>query len=338
MSIAGAPPTISVTMATYNVAPYVAASVESVLSQSFTDFEFIIVDDGSTDNTRKILQHYADQDTRIRLVFKSQNGGLAAARNDAIAIARGDWVTFLDGDDIFRKDMLEKAVSAGQAADADMVLWDFTTFSDETAISTSSTSSRLATIDGDDRSALLALPAFAWTRLIRRDALLQHKIQFANGLTYQDVPPHWVQMTALNKIALVSERLVFYRQQPNATTAKTGWKRADYFHILDQVAEYLRTSGLEQVYGDILVQRQLEAWAGVYDIIDPDLKPRVLDMITNRYSATHTEYIRSNKPLRWRARTFFKALNGQTSAKLALALWANTRQLYRLLSKIAVTA
>lgn len=324
-------------MATYNVDPYVAASVESVLSQSFTDFEFIIVDDGSSDGTRKILQHYADQDPRIRLMFKSQNGGLAAARNDAVTIARGDWVTFLDGDDIFHEDMLAKAIGAGHTSDADMVLWDFTTFSDKTAINSPSARSRLATIDADDRAALLALPAFAWTRLIRRDALLEHKIQFANGLTYQDVPPHWVQMTALKKITLVSERLVFYRQQPYATTAKTGWKRADYFHILDQVAEYLRTSGLEKVYGDILMQRQLEAWAGVYDIIDPDLKPRVLNMIINRYTTSHAEYIRSNKPLRWRARTFFKALNGQTSAKLALALWTNTRQLYRLLSKSAVT-
>jgi glycosyltransferase involved in cell wall biosynthesis len=86
-------------MTVYNTERYVAAAVESILSQKHSDFEFVIVDDGSTDRSLPILQEFAARDDRIRLVNRP-NTGISQARNDALALARGELLAIMDADDI----------------------------------------------------------------------------------------------------------------------------------------------------------------------------------------------------------------------------------------------
>ena len=90
-------PAISVIIPVYNVAPWLRECLDSVVSQSFTDLEIIIVDDGSTDESPRIIAEYAPRDKRITAVRK-KNGGLGAARNTAISLATGDYIAFLDSD------------------------------------------------------------------------------------------------------------------------------------------------------------------------------------------------------------------------------------------------
>ena len=96
-------PRVSVVMPVFNVAPYVAEAVQSVLDQTFTDFELVIVDDGGTDNSIAICQTF--DDPRIRIVHQ-QNRGLAGARNTGIAQGRGDLIALLDSDDRWRPEKL----------------------------------------------------------------------------------------------------------------------------------------------------------------------------------------------------------------------------------------
>ncbi|MEX1018363.1 MAG: glycosyltransferase family A protein [Litorilinea sp.] len=93
-------PPVTVIMAVYNGERFLDAAMESVLAQDFTDFEFVIVDDGSTDGTLGILQHYAEQDARIRLITHAQNMGACAALNSAFAVARGKYIACMDADDV----------------------------------------------------------------------------------------------------------------------------------------------------------------------------------------------------------------------------------------------
>jgi glycosyltransferase involved in cell wall biosynthesis len=103
-------PTVSVIMPVFNARRYVAAAVESVLGQTFGDFEFCIVDDGSTDGTDRILRKYADRDARIRL-NRRPNTGLVGALNDTIKMARGELLARMDGDDVCLPDRLERQVA-----------------------------------------------------------------------------------------------------------------------------------------------------------------------------------------------------------------------------------
>lgn len=101
-------PLVSVVMPIYGVEKFVAEAVDSVLSQTFTDFEFIIVDDVSPDDSRKICEAYDDE--RIRIVIHEKNRGLAGARNTGIRHARGRYIALLDSDDKWTMDKLEKHV------------------------------------------------------------------------------------------------------------------------------------------------------------------------------------------------------------------------------------
>ena len=103
-------PAVSIIMPAYNVAPYIAAAIRSALAQTFTDFELIVVDDGSKDETAEIVTGMARDDDRIRLVQQS-NRGLAGARNTALRAARGEMFALLDSDDAWEPEFLAAQVA-----------------------------------------------------------------------------------------------------------------------------------------------------------------------------------------------------------------------------------
>ncbi len=99
---------VSIVMPSYNTGKYIKQSIESVLSQTYAKWELIIVDDGSTDNTHDVLKEFKDE--RIRVFVNSKNSGAAVSRNKAIYEAKGEWVAFLDSDDLWTDDKLEKQI------------------------------------------------------------------------------------------------------------------------------------------------------------------------------------------------------------------------------------
>ena len=96
---------ISIIIPVYNAEKYLRRCIESVLSQSFTDFELILVDDGSRDFSPHICDDYAQKDSRVKVIHKA-NGGVIAARNDGLDIAKGEYVTFIDSDDWVERESL----------------------------------------------------------------------------------------------------------------------------------------------------------------------------------------------------------------------------------------
>lgn len=121
--------TISIIIPCYNSEKYLSACMDSVLAQTFEDFEAILIDDGSRDHTLAIAQRYAEIDPRVR-VFAKENGGVACARNMGLDHAQGEWITFVDSDDLLPPDALETLLS-GADDSVDMVVCAHETF-DET--------------------------------------------------------------------------------------------------------------------------------------------------------------------------------------------------------------
>lgn len=101
-------PTISVIMSTFNDEQYIVKSVESILNQTYTDFEFLIADDGSTENTAEILKHFQQKDERIKVYLHNENKGLPLRLNQLIDKSRGKYIARMDGDDISLQNRLEK--------------------------------------------------------------------------------------------------------------------------------------------------------------------------------------------------------------------------------------
>ena len=123
-------PIISLIVPVYNVEKYLPRCVDSILSQSYKDFELILVDDGSPDNCGAICDEYALKDDRIKVVHQ-QNSKLSASRNAAINISKGEWITFVDSDDWIHKDYL-KILLSGVLNDTDLVICGSTITSNET--------------------------------------------------------------------------------------------------------------------------------------------------------------------------------------------------------------
>lgn len=112
---------ISVIVPVYNIEEYINRCIESIINQSYTLFELILVIDGSTDNSEIICDKWAKKDNRIRVIYQ-ENGGVSSARNHGLDEANGDYITFIDGDDYIQPLMLEKLLEKIEQTDSDVSL------------------------------------------------------------------------------------------------------------------------------------------------------------------------------------------------------------------------
>ena len=131
---------VSVIVPVYQVESYLPGCLDSILAQTFEDFELILVDDGTKDDCPRIMAEYAAKDARIRQVHKA-NGGLSSARNAGLDIARGEYIVFVDSDDTVEPTMLADAVAAAERSGAQLVIYNY----------------RLVTKDGSIRAGQLFL-------------------------------------------------------------------------------------------------------------------------------------------------------------------------------------
>ena len=117
-------PLLSIIVPVYDVERYLQKCIDSILAQTFTDFELILVDDGSPDNCPALCDAAAAKDARIRVIHQ-KNGGLSAARNAGLDVARGEWIGFVDSDDYIAPEMYETLYKAVQSTGADLALCDY---------------------------------------------------------------------------------------------------------------------------------------------------------------------------------------------------------------------
>lgn len=115
---------VSVIVPVYQVEAYLPRCIDSILAQTFSDFELILVDDGTKDACPAIMQRYAERDVRIRQIHK-ENGGLSSARNAGLDIAQGEYIAFVDSDDYVDPDLLKDAVAAAERAKAELVIFNY---------------------------------------------------------------------------------------------------------------------------------------------------------------------------------------------------------------------
>lgn len=328
-------PLVSVTLSTYNVEEFIRKSMDSIITQSLNEIEIICIDDGSTDLTPAILHEYAQKDPRIIVICKEKNEGLAVARNEALALATGKYISFLDGDDFYDRELFLKAYLCAEKNNSDMVIWDYVVFKNEEDIKLKKKKpSDLLPFSFNDKINLLQRPAFTWVKLIKTDAARETGIAFPKGLTRQDIPVHWKLVTQLEKISLLPERLSYYRQQAAATTHKKDKKLFDLAYVMDITREYLLTSELYETYKDEFLKQQLNLLFGMYDSIDIALKPEAVKKINERLGADQWIYIHSKKPMRAQGRDFYLSLKGSVTAKLRYNSWLLKRSVYRAVKKL----
>lgn len=174
---------VSVVVPAYNVENYIEQCVLSVLNQSYSCCELIVIDDGSTDGTPQILDKLANGNDSIRVIHK-ENAGVSAARNTGIDTAKGDYIVFIDGDDYLAPDFVEYMVGMAQKTGADFCL-SKNCFTHKNESQTEK--EQMEVLDPADATALLLSPTVivgCWNKMFSRKLLNDKQIRFATDLFY----------------------------------------------------------------------------------------------------------------------------------------------------------
>lgn len=313
-------PAITITMATFNVVEYIEDCLESIYEQSFNDFEFICIDDASTDGTMTILNQWAAKYSNMILIAKSHNEGLSIARNEAIKRARGKYICFVDGDDIIDRDLLRQAFIKAEEVNSDMVFWDYLTFSKRSEIIKQDLNSTLSTIDVRDRESLLRLKSFVWTKLIRTDLVRDLGIVFPPGKTKQDIPVHWNLMTNVQKIAVLPYKLSYYRLRNGATSYRTDESLFDVIDIMNIVKTDLMRSGKYEVYWKTYTDQRLALMYAILINVDYKLISRAFSIITSNLDEKSLKYAVKSPNLSQSTKIFYAFIRGIIPNKWVLNL------------------
>lgn len=171
--------TISVIMPVWNSEKYLPEAIESVIFQTYKNWELWLVDDGSTDNSALIGQKYSDIDTRIHLVTK-KNGGVSSARNAGLEHAQGDYVLFVDADDVIDQDMFEFLVSIMRENDADLSVCGYY-INNTPQTRRAESAMKMSRVEAAKRIAgwrQSLMKGYVVNKLFRRELIEKHKLRF----------------------------------------------------------------------------------------------------------------------------------------------------------------
>ncbi len=221
---------VSIIVPVYNVEPYLREALDSVIKQTYENLEILVVDDGSTDGSGAICDEYAAIDERIRVVHQ-ENEGLSGARNIALDIMTGDLVMFLDPDDVYHPEMVEKLVTALKRENSDMVLCRYISrcilkkwkpkvrYRQITPVGLSGSYDRkealCALIDGK-------MNVQVWNKIYRR--YLWDEIRFPDGHVYEDMLTTYKIINQTKKLYLLDDVLYQKRIRPGAITTSFSEK------------------------------------------------------------------------------------------------------------------
>ena len=211
-------PKISVILPVYNAEKYLSATLDSVLSSSFSDFEIVAANDGSTDSSLSILKEYAERDARIKIIDK-QNTGVSDTRNTAIEAAEGEYLAFLDSDDIYSPNYLERMYSAACDCGADVTVCSYLTFrGDVPAFTTSDKPAELTTVKELLDTGLMTSMC---VKLMKKSIVVENGIKFDTELAFgEDLFFSWRVCLAADKTVRISDVLYGYRMTSEGATMR----------------------------------------------------------------------------------------------------------------------
>ncbi len=216
-------PQISIIVPIYNVEKYLRKCLDSILQQTFRDYELILVDDGAEDSSSFICDEYAAKDSRVKVIHK-QNGGLSSARNTGLDIASGRYIALIDSDDWIALDMLEILHNNIVHYNADISQCEFVKAKNDHELEWRGNVQAPPKVY-TNRSILEKLHApnsitysVVWNKLYRAE--LFHNIRFPEGKTHEDEFVNYKLISSADRIVCSQSKMYFYRQRANSIMGK----------------------------------------------------------------------------------------------------------------------
>jgi glycosyltransferase involved in cell wall biosynthesis len=238
---------ISVIVPVYNVEKYLKKCLNSILNQTFEDFELIVVNDGSTDKSLDILQNYQSKYDNI-IIINKENEGQGVARNKALEICKGEHIAFVDSDDYIEPNMLKSMYNKSLEKDLDIVICNY----------------KYVDVNGDrvrDDNIVLneneiidnvecikrflvtnKIEGFSWNKLFKKKLFKINNIQYPKGMKYEDIPTVFSLLNNAKRIGFINNELYNYLLRDDSTTStQTIGNIRDYIKSICMIGERLES-------------------------------------------------------------------------------------------------
>lgn len=211
---------VSIIVPAFNVEKYIEKCLSSILEQTYTNIEVIVVDDGSTDKTGQLIDNFSQQDNRVHVIHK-KNAGVSAARNSGIEISTGDYLVFVDGDDFIAKDYVEYMLSLIENTGSEFCLSKhcYTKRGEK-----QTGSEYLEKLTPEEATALLLSPKVivgCWNKIFKRSLIVDNNIWFSTNLFYGEGLTFITTVSQISKSVGVGNRKVYYYRRNNEVSATT---------------------------------------------------------------------------------------------------------------------
>lgn len=204
-------PLVSIVVPIYNVEEYVGKCIESIIDQTYTNLEIILVDDGSPDKSPDIIDSYGQLDSRIKVIHKD-NGGLSDARNVGLDVSTGDYICFVDSDDYIELNMIERTLHEIITLGVDVLIYGL--FNEEHDENGEIINKTVVDIEPENPNSVISVVGFAWNKLYATDLLKKNNLQFEKGL-------------------VLVEDIVF-NEKIFSTTNKVGYLNIPFYHYISR--------------------------------------------------------------------------------------------------------
>ncbi|MBQ2958906.1 MAG: glycosyltransferase [Alistipes sp.] len=257
------PPKISIIVPIYKAEKYLTRCIDSILTQTFTDFELLLIDDGSPDRSGEICDEYAQKDNRIK-VFHKKNEGVSATRQFGLERANGEYVIHTDPDDWIEKVMLEDLYNKAYKENADMVFCDY--YWDK-AEKSKIIKQHIKSLDNKSVLAGLfgSIHGSVWNKLIKRECCLQEEVSFPAGINlYEDLIFNILLLIKVPnlKIAYLEKAYYHYIQYENTNSLTRNYKESTLqtdCYIRDYILELTKDCechALSKVYLNTMITKR----------------------------------------------------------------------------------
>lgn len=221
---------ISIIIPVYNVEQYISSCLQSLINQSLSDWECILVDDGSTDESPQLCDEYASRDARIRVIHRP-NGGLSDARNAGMRVVRGKWIYFIDSDDWIHPEALQQLRDFAVKNHCEVVQGNlYYTYKDHLLYrQTNKKELRQHVFDREEAMRLLIvndrIKNFAWGKLYRADII--RDLDFPVGKYFEDIYWQHLVMHRVKQYGIIDEPLYYYRQRESGISGEFSERNLD---------------------------------------------------------------------------------------------------------------
>jgi glycosyltransferase involved in cell wall biosynthesis len=283
-------PKVSVILPIYNVGKYLRQSLDSLINQTLKEIEIICVNDGSTDDSREILDEYKQKDSRIKVINK-ENAGTGAARNDGLKIATGECIGFVDPDDWVKEDMYQKLYNLLKEKDLDIAMCMPDGFNEEKQVfETFGYFVEDNFLPVKDKGVFnwrdvspFDYPMCIWNKLYKKELFDKYNIDFAEGLDFEDHKVIFGSLINAQKIAFIPDKLYVYRHnRPGSILTDNNQRLIDHIQIFNIVENILKdTNTYEQLRRDF-IKYKVHNLLYYYGMIKDEHKEEYYNQMLNR--------------------------------------------------------